>query len=250
MRKLVATLACRNLSTRLYGKPLQNIDVQNNLTILEYMIKCIKISKVIDEIVLAISETKDSYIFIEIAKKHGLKFILGDEEDVLSRLIKACIEAQGTDIYRVTTESPFSCYELISSSWDAHKKNKSDLTALDGVPDGVGFEIISIEALQFSWNKGNKKHKSELCTLYIRENLSKFKVNFIQADETISRTDIRLTVDNPEDLILIRFVYEKLADKKILIPVRDIIKLLDENPYYKNMVKKYVDKGLSTMYIR
>ncbi len=28
MRKLVACLACRNEGTRLYGKPLQNLDVK------------------------------------------------------------------------------------------------------------------------------------------------------------------------------------------------------------------------------
>ena len=34
-RKLAAVLACRNTGSRLYGKPLQNLDVKNNYTILE-----------------------------------------------------------------------------------------------------------------------------------------------------------------------------------------------------------------------
>ena len=38
MRKLIASLACRNNSTRLYGKPLQNLDTKKNITILEYII--------------------------------------------------------------------------------------------------------------------------------------------------------------------------------------------------------------------
>ena len=37
-RKLVAALACRNQGTRLYGKPLQNLDIDKGITILDYMI--------------------------------------------------------------------------------------------------------------------------------------------------------------------------------------------------------------------
>ena len=37
MRKLVACLACRNEGTRLYGKPLQNLDIKKNITIKNYL---------------------------------------------------------------------------------------------------------------------------------------------------------------------------------------------------------------------
>jgi len=36
MRKLVAALACRNTSNRLFGKPMQNLD--NNKTILDELV--------------------------------------------------------------------------------------------------------------------------------------------------------------------------------------------------------------------
>ena len=41
-RKLAAVLACRNTGSRLYGKPLQNLDVKNNYTILDNIIRCLK----------------------------------------------------------------------------------------------------------------------------------------------------------------------------------------------------------------
>ena len=250
MSKLIASLACRNASSRLYGKPLQNIDVKNNLSILEYMIKCIQLYNSVDQIVLAISESRENYAFIDIAKKYKLKYIIGDDYDVLSRLIKSCTEGQGTDVLRLTTESPFCYHEIIDSSWDIHKKYHYDFTALDNVPDGAGFEIISIKSLIKSWQKGQKKHRSELCSLYIRENISDFKVNFIDAPDEICRTDIRVTVDNPEDLILIRFIYKELANEKLLISLNEIIKLLDKNPNYKELVRDYIDQGLNSMYLK
>ena len=179
MSKLIASLACRNASTRLYGKPLQNIDVKENLTILEYIIKCIQSYNAVDQIVLAISDSKENYPFIDIANKYKLKYVLGDDNDVLSRLIKSCKKGQGTDIFRVTTESPFSFHEIIDSTWDIHKKYDYDFSAVDDVPDGTGFEIISNKSLIKSWEKGEKKHRSELCSLYIRENISDFKVHVL-----------------------------------------------------------------------
>ena len=34
-RKLVAAIACRNQGSRLYGKPIQNLDVEDGITILD-----------------------------------------------------------------------------------------------------------------------------------------------------------------------------------------------------------------------
>ena len=41
-KKLVAVLACRNTGSRLYGKPLQNLDVKRKYTIIDNLINCLK----------------------------------------------------------------------------------------------------------------------------------------------------------------------------------------------------------------
>ena len=42
-KKLVAAIACRNNGSRLYGKPLQNLDVSNQVTILDNIIGCLNL---------------------------------------------------------------------------------------------------------------------------------------------------------------------------------------------------------------
>lgn len=249
MGKLVACLACRNSGSRLYGKPLQNLDIENSITILDYMIAALRKTNICDEIVLAISNDPHSIVFEQVAIKNGVKFIFGDEEDVLGRLIKACEYVDGTDIFRLTTESPFTYFEAIEAAWKSHQEKNADFTPLDDLPDGSGFEITSLEAYKTSWKKGATKHRSELCSLYIRENKDLFKFNLIKVPEELKRLDIRLTVDYPEDLVLCRFVYESLKHEAPLIPLREIIQLLDKNENYKLLVKKYVDEGLETMYL-
>ena len=44
------------------------------------------------------------------------------------------------------------------------------------------------------------------------------------------RSDIRLTVDTPEDLIISRLIYKKISSNKKIISLKNIIKFLDKNP--------------------
>ena len=83
--RIAAVIACRVESGRLFGKPIQNL---SNFTILDFLINQIKTSNKISEVVLAVSENQGNQIFIDYAKKNNLKFVIGDDRDVLQRLIK------------------------------------------------------------------------------------------------------------------------------------------------------------------
>ena len=249
MRKLVACLACRNNGSRLYGKPMQNLDIHAGVSVLDYIISSTKVYPGVAETVLGISEGPDNICFIDVAKKHGISYIIGDETDVLSRLIACCETAGGTDIFRVTTESPFMYFEAIEKAWQQHVEGNYDFSMLDHMPDGSGIEIIKLDAYKYSWEHGERKHRSELCSLYIRENKEKFKIQQIEAPQNLKRTDIRLTIDYPEDLILCRAVYQQFKEKAPLIPLADIIDFLDKNPKLKELVDSFVEEGLKTMYV-
>lgn len=249
MRKLVAVLACRNQSSRLYGKPLQNLDICTGLTILDFMIASLKSYPEVSEIVLAVSHGPDNEVYKFVAKKHNIRFIYGSEEDVLKRLIDGCKLVQGTDIFRLTSESPFTYEDPIPKAWADHQALKNDLTALDNLPDGSGFEIISLPAYEYSWNNGNEKHRSEFSSLYIREHKTKFRIGHVNIPDNLKRTDIRLTVDYPEDLILCRYVYQKLYKHGNRPEFIDVINLIDETPHLASLVQPFISEGLKTMYI-
>ena len=121
-KKLVCVLACRNQGSRLYGKPLQNLDIKKNVRIIDYIIKNIKKIKVIEDIVLAVSNEQDNLEYINIAKKNKIKIIFGNEFNVLTRLIKGCESVNGSDVFRITSESPFIFDEqkIIKKSWINH----------------------------------------------------------------------------------------------------------------------------------
>ena len=169
-RKLVAAYACRAGGTRLFGKPLQNLEP--DYTILDHIIEGTKAITQIDEIVLGISEGIENQIFMEIARKHGIKYITGSEKDVLWRLIECGRSSDATDIFRVTTECPFIAWELLTEAWQAHVDHNNDITVTDYLPEGCNFEIYSQESLERAHKEGDDKERSEYCSAYPRDRKS------------------------------------------------------------------------------
>ena len=240
MRRLVAALACRAQGSRLYGKPLQHLDVEEHVTILDHMIRLIKTLPPIQAIVLGISEGDANLPFLEVARQHGVDYIIGDQRDVLHRLVSCGRKAGGTDVFRVTTESPFTYFEAIDEAWRRHVSHGNDVTVVDGLPDGCNFEIFTLEALRRSHERGEDRHRSELCSLYIREHRDEFRVELVGVPSHLQRGDLRLTIDYPEDLVVCRRVYERLADRAPRIPLESIVATLDAEPGLKALVAPFV----------
>ncbi len=248
-RKLVAVLACRNNGSRLYAKPLQNLDYNDGVRIIDNIITCLKMQPTISEIILAVSDKKENLVFNEVADIHNLKAIKGNDTDVLARLILAGRYTCATDIFRVTSESPFVNFKYIANAWQQHLELDNDATFLDGVIDGTGFEILTLKSLEKSHLQGGQRHKSELCSLFIRENSSSFKILKLDFDNSLSRPDLRLTVDYPEDLIVCRKIYDAFKKVAPCIDINQIVSFLDENPDLKNLVSEFTEQGYSNMYI-
>ncbi|MEO8171644.1 MAG: hypothetical protein ABI581_01125 [Sediminibacterium sp.] len=247
-RKLVAAIACRNQGSRLYGKPVQNLDVAGNVRILDNIIACLETLPCIDEIVLGISEGVENEVFKRIADEKGIRYITGDETDVLSRLISCGRIADATDIFRVTSESPFLYFEPVEELWEKYCSSKLDALFLEEIIDGCGFEIISLQALKTSHEKGDSRHRSELCTLYIREHLNDFAVEKVLPPQELIRKDLRLTVDNPEDLAVCRSLYMSHIAQAPRMHVHDLVKYFDEHPVLKELIAPFSEMGYQSMY--
>ena len=225
--RIAAVIACRVESGRLFGKPIQNL---SNFTILDFLIYQIKTSNKISEVVLAVSENQGNQIFIDYAKKNNLKFVIGDDRDVLQRLIKGAELVDANIVFRVTSENPFIYWEGIDTLIKKHIKENSEFSFIDNLPIGSGYEIINLESLKKSHKFGNKRHRSELCSLYIYEHQKDFKILRSQPSRELKKPHLRLTVDTPEDLLVARKIYENLGSDLKPIPLKRIINFLEKYP--------------------
>ncbi len=246
-RRLVAAIACRNQGSRLYAKPLQNLDVERGVRIIDNIIDCVRALPCIDEIVLGISEGGENEVYQTVAEQKGLAYIVGDQRDVLQRLIQCGERGRATDVFRVTSESPFLYFEPVADMWRRHQAERVDATFLWDIIDGAGCEIYTLEALQRSHDRGESKHRSELCSLYVREHPDEFSVIRIDAPVELRRKDVRLTVDYPEDLVVCRAVYMALRAQAPRLSVREIVRYLDAHPRLLELLAPYTEAGYATM---
>lgn len=228
--KMDIILACRVTGTRLYGKPLQFIDIEKRITIVEYLIQYMQQSKNIRKVCLAISEEKENFGFIRLAESKGWDYILGDPINVLGRIVKAIEHLQSETVILSTSENPFMCNEFIDDLYIKHFQGNYDYSMVSNLPEGTNFAIIKASALKTSQEKGENRHRSELVTSYIFDHQDQFKLNIVEPEAKLKRSEVRLTVDYPEDLIFCRQVFQALRGRERLIPVSEIIDFWDKHP--------------------
>lgn len=246
--KVVATLACRVQSKRLYAKPLQFIDIDKEITILEYLFATLKTLEKIDDIVLAISEGEENLPFCRLAQKMNTPYIVGSEEDVQGRLIQAADFAKGDIIFRITTENPFVYLDGFDDILRRHIDENAALTVIEGLPEGTYWELINLKDLKRAHAAGERRHRSELCTLYMAEHPEEFKLLKLPVGKAkLKRPDIRLTVDYPEDLIVVREVYKALNRSGCIIAVEDIVNFLDAHQDLKHL-NDWIDSGMGRVW--
>ena len=239
-QKVIAVLPCRISSTRLFAKPLQYID---EYQILHLLIIQLKKSSLLHEIVLAISNDSGSKLYVDLAKKLKIPYVLGSDSDVLGRLIKGVKKVNGNILLRATSENPYIFWEGIDSLINNHISGKYDLTFYKNLPIGATYELVNLQSLEIAHKYGAAKHRSEYSTLYFFENQNKFSINPVLPKKSLQYPKIRLTVDTPEDLIVAKIIYNKLGMKANPIKLEKIITFLNSNKkimkYNSNIQLKY-----------
>jgi spore coat polysaccharide biosynthesis protein SpsF len=205
----------------LSGKPL-----------LEHLLKRLLSVKELDGVVLATSEAAENRVLIELAERLGVGVFAGDEEDVLGRYVEVARRWQADDVVRVTADNPLTDLPLIRSLVALHRREGADYTYVpgDALLMGILSEVISRRALERSHRDGEDRHRSELVTLYIKENPERFRVVKAELPAALYRPSYRLTVDEPPDLELMEAIFDRLYRPGEVLETAAAIRLLDAEP--------------------
>jgi spore coat polysaccharide biosynthesis protein SpsF len=198
-------------------------------SILSHQITQLQDVTAINEMVLAISDTSSKSAFIDFAETHDLSYVVGDEVDVLQRIIDAGDAVDADIAVRTTTENPFLYLENIDQLIDRVIVENADLAVCRNLPLGAFAEVISMPALKQSHEYGTDRHRSELVTSFILEHYESFTVIATDPPEALNRPDIRLTVDNPCDLILTRKIWDLMSDHEDSYNLESIVDYYHEH---------------------
>lgn len=207
----------RTGSSRLPGKVLKTVD---DKTLLQIHLERLKQCKNVSDIIVATTiEPEDEKIDL-LAKKLGFKSYRGSEEDVLDRFYWAAEPLSPSWIVRVTSDCPLLDPELVDSVIEFSQNHDIDYvsnTIESNYPDGQDVEVFTFEALKKAWKEAKKFSEREHVTPYIRNNSNLQGEKLFKVQSYPSGADygnIRMTVDEQEDYILIKKLVRDLGTDK------------------------------------
>lgn len=185
-----------------------------------------------EHVVLATSVRSENDVLAEIASELGVRTFRGDEDDVLGRHLEVARLWDVENVVRVTGDNPLTDLPLIEQLARRHVAEDGDYTYVpgDALLMGILSEVVSRRALETSHREGEDRHRSELVTLFIKESPERFRILHEELDSGLYRPDYRLTVDEPDDLLLMQRIFDRLYRPGAILSTRDAVRLLDEEP--------------------
>jgi len=220
-------VSARMRSTRCPGKAIAPL---SGKPLLEHLLE--RTLSLGGPVVLATSVDRTNDVLVEIAERLGVASFRGDEEDVLGRHVEVARRWKADHVVRVTGDNPLTDLPLLSRLVERHLELDADYTYVpgDALLMGILSEVISRRALEASHRDGEDRHRSELVTLYIKENPEKFRIERMELPPELYRPEYRLTVDEPEDVTLLSRIFDTLYRPGRIIQTIEAIRLLDSAP--------------------
>jgi len=225
---VLGILQARMNSTRLPGKVLEPIE---GMPMIGRQIERLRRSKEIDELILATSDEVTDDVLVEYVESLGIKVIRGSRDDVLARFIQVIDSCSPDVVVRLTADCPLTSPLVIDNVIREFKEQNLDYlsnTLSPTFPDGLDVEVVLPEVLRWAAANSQDSHEHEHVTLGVYRRPELFKVgNFT---DQVDRSDLRWTVDNPQDLAFVREVYRRLYSSNPAFEYADALALLDNEP--------------------
>jgi spore coat polysaccharide biosynthesis protein SpsF len=231
MLRRVVVVQARTSSTRLPGKVLLDLCGR---PMLAQQLRRLRALQRADEIVLATTTNDGDDALVRLAQAEGVRWFRGSEHDVLGRYLGAAREARADVVVRVTSDcpllDPWETDRVIAALLDPavpcdYAANIVERT----LPRGLDTEALFRDVLERVGRLGVSAAAREHVTWFlVRERPDLFVLRSVTAPRDDS--DLRWTVDTPEDLELCRRLYEALGLGDRVAPYAEVVAWLRAHP--------------------
>ena len=239
--KFLVIIQARCGSTRLPSKVLKDVEGK---TALEQMLGRVSRSAKADEIMVATTIHAEDLSIINLVSGLGYRVFAGSSDDVLDRYYQAAKLIRPEYVIRLTADCPLFDWRLLDEAIDELKEDSDDLCSYtETFPDGEDLEIIRFSVLEEMWRKALLASEREHVTLYVKKRPETYKLQNYECKLGNLKKG-RWTLDEPEDLELIRAVYRHFAPKTDF-SMEEIYYFLQEHPEIREINQKYIrNEGL------
>ncbi|MFC1480188.1 cytidylyltransferase domain-containing protein [Candidatus Omnitrophota bacterium] len=238
--KTIAVVQCRMGSKRLPGKVMSDI---SGRPMLWYIVDRLRYSRLIDEVIVATSTREENLPIVRFCEDNGISSYAGKEEDLVDRFYQTARKHHAGVVVRITADCPLVdpgiCDKVVGVFLESRGKYEyvSNCRPLSTYPHGLDVEVFSYGLLERLWKEIKDPFRREWFTTTIFENPQIYDQFCVRNDRDLS--SIRLTVDYPEDLELVRYVFSKLYSEGSCFFIKDILRLFAEDPSVFAVNDKY-----------
>ena len=204
--------------------------------IIRHVTDRLKKSKKIEKIIIATTFEEEDVEICQWCNEESLEYFRGETENVLSRYYHCANTYKATNIVRVTSDCPLIDPKIIDKTIGLFTKENLDYASNNlkkTFPHGMDVEVFTFKALEVAYFNATKTIEREHVTQFIRQRPEEFKINNFSSDKNLS--DIRVTIDEKEDLILIKKIVETLGKEVDCESIADLflefpeLKKINEN---------------------
>ena len=230
--RVVALVQARMGSSRLPGKVLERAAGR---TLLEHLVVRLRHAQTLSDIVIATTRRPADDAIETEAARLGVRSFRGSEDDVLERFHEAAAVAGADVIVRITADCPLldpaEVDRVVRTFLEAEPPldYAANLAPHDRrIPLGLSVEVLSRAALSRAHREGREKYHREHVTPYLYEQEGRFQTRVVHPSEDLSH--LRLTVDTPEDLSVVREVLEAVEGQPDAMDLRAALRFLAAHP--------------------
>lgn len=237
MTKIIAIIHARMTSSRLPGKVLKNI---KGKSVLHHHVERMRLCPEVSNIVLGTTKNFVNLPLVDEAKKIGIDWYQGAEEDVVQRYLEIGKREKADVIVRCGCDKPLFSYEAVNELISSYK-GEDFLTVSTPLSRGLGSELISLPAIE----KIYEHYHGPAIAKHIYEYPYLYKTRSIKIDDEFSRPEFRLTLDTEEDFRLISHLYEIFYKDNVPVNLLDVFKYLDDTPSWANLNRFTEEKEIN-----
>jgi len=234
---ILGLLQARMSSTRLPGKVMLPI---LGKPMIFHQIDRIGRAKLIDKLILVTSRNDTDDALADACLDYGIPVYRGSLDDVLDRFYQAALLEDPDHIVRLTGDCPLADPKIIDRVCQFYLDGEFDYTSNvhpPTWPDGLDVEIFGMEKLVGAWGAARDKADREHVTPWILRQPD-FALGNLENSTDLS--DLRWTVDEPEDLQFARSIFDGLYRDNQNFDVDEILKFMSANPELQEINQHFV----------
>ncbi len=207
---VVAVVQARMGSSRLPGKVLRPLQ---GLPTLGWVCRAAESCATIDRVVVATTHASEDDEIVSWCVSNRMRFVRGSVDDVLSRFLLVADEYQPDAIVRLTADCPLLDPGLIDAVvrlWRANPVDYVSTVFPRSLPRGLDVELVRTSVLREIDALAEGADRSHV-TSYVYTHPDRFELDGMTVSP--SADDLRVTLDTPEDALLLDRLTEVLGDR-------------------------------------